>query len=190
MKKFLIVTLSSAVLFASNLDEINQKLDKLLSIVIQLKKQSDSQDERIKKLERAVQLQQKEIKKQETTVKNQFAVKSCNKIKVTSFSDEYHGDIIPYYVLDFSLKNEYPKKIVYLEGNLFAEDKDGTVILQDFVKRKVDFPVGSEIKIHKKHLLNNDLENYLKDENPENLKVYFKVIKVEFEDGTNVECGL
>ena len=90
----------------------------------------------------------------------------------------------------YSLKNEYPKKIVYLSGNLFVEDKDGVKILHDFIKRKVDLPVGGEITIKKTHQLNSDLEETLKNENPENLKIYFEVITAKFADGSKVECGI
>jgi hypothetical protein len=196
MKKFLIAVLGSALLFASGSDDINKKLDRILDIVMQLKKQSDSQEKRIEKLEKALNIQKQELKKQqkiiktqEKTVKNELAIKSCGKIKVLSFKDKYFGEVLPYYTLDFTLKNEYPKNIVFLEGDLIAEDSDGVKILQDLIKRDITLPAGASVKIHKKHLLDNDLEIYLKDENPKNLKIYFRVIKAKFDDGSVLECN-
>ena len=195
MKKLLILGIvSSALLFASTNDDINKKLDLLLQKIEQLEKKVDKKDAEIEKLKNELNKQQVEIKKSNEKVKKEFqeklAIKSCKKIKVVNLTYNYHDEVIPYYDLTMTLKNEYPKKIVYLSGNLFVEDKDGVKILHDFVKRKVDMPVGGEITIKKTHQLNSDLEEYLKDEKPENLKIYFEVITAEFADGSKVECGI
>ena len=195
MKKLLILSVvSSALLFATNNDELNKKLDLLLQKIEQLEKKVDKKDTEIEKLKKELNKQQAEIKKNNEKVKKEFqeklAIKSCKKIKVVNLTYNYHDEVIPYYDLTMTLKNKYPKKIVYLSGNLFVEDKDGVKILHDFIKRKVDLPVGGEITIKKTHQLNSDLEETLKNENPENLKIYFEVITAKFADGSKVECGI
>jgi len=194
MKKFLLIALSSAMLFATSNDEINKKLDLLLQKINQLEKKVDQKDNEINQLKLQIKKQQEAIqeenKKTQEELKKQIAIRSCKKIKVLNFSDKYHDEVIPYYDLTFTIKNTYPKKIVYLVGNLFVEDKDGVKVLQDYVKRKVDLPVNGTLTIKKTHQLNSDMEKYLKDENLENDKIYFEVIKAEFADGTNVECGI
>jgi uncharacterized protein YggL (DUF469 family) len=194
MKKLLLIGLSAAVLFAATNEDIDKKLDLLIQKVEQLEKKVDQKDNEIETLKKEIQNQQREIKKSseevKKEVKTQLAVKSCKKIKVVNLKYKYHDEVIPYYDLTITLKNTYPKKIVYLTGNLFVEDKDGVKILQDYIQRKVDLPVGGEITIHKTHQLNSDLEKYLATENPKDLKIYFEVIKAEFADGTSLECGI
>ena len=186
MKKILITSLMGiSFLFASNNEDINKKLDLLINKINQLEKKVDEKDKKIEELQKEIKTQKKEINKE---VKNELALKSCDKIKVSNLKYEYNGDVIPYYNLTFTLKNEYPKGIVYLVGNLFAEDKDGTIILKDYIKRKINLPVNGKVTIHKSHTLNNDLEKYLKDENPKDLHIYFKVIKAKFKDGESMEC--
>jgi predicted RNase H-like nuclease (RuvC/YqgF family) len=187
MKK-IVFFLMAVALFASQNDDINKKLDTLLNAVMQLKQEMKKKDAEINKLKKELQNQNKEIKKQDKTLSSVVTAKDCKKIKVVYFKDEYEGDVIPSYELDFRLKNEYPKKVVFLEGNLFAEDSDGVKILQDFIKRKVSIPSGKSIKIHKQHIINNDLEKYLKDENVKDLHIYFKAIKIKFADGSEMEC--
>jgi hypothetical protein len=63
-------------------------------------------------------------------------------------------------------------------------------ILKDYVDRKIEIKPGEVAVIHKKHLINNDLEKYLKDEKPENLKIYFVVTHANFDDGSDLSCGL
>ena len=193
MKKFIAVLLGASFLFASN-SNIDQKLDLILQKMNQLEKQLQEKDKKIEMLQKEIQKQNKTIKQEITKtqkkVKKDFALRSCKNIKVLDLKYKYSGDLIPYYNLTYTLENKYPKPIVYLVGNLYAEDKDGVVILKDYVKRKVNIPVNGKVTIKKIHTLNGDLEKYLKDEDPKNLKLYFIVIKAEFSDGTNVECGI
>lgn len=186
MKRLLFLAVGATILFASN-DDVNKKLDLLLQKIEQLEKKIDSKDEEIKKLKKEIKQNQQEVEKQ---VKTQLATKSCKKIKVVNLKYKYYDEVIPYYDIEVTLKNEYPKKIVYLSGNLYVEDKDKVKILQDYIKRDIDLPVNGEITIKKIHTLNSELEKYLKDEDPKNLKIYFEVIKAEFADGTNIECGI
>ena len=194
MKKIVVGMLAGCFLFAASSDEINKKLDLLLQKIEQLEKKVDKKDAEIETLKKELQNQKKEITQKniavEKEVKKQLAVKSCKKIKVVSLKYKFHDEVIPYYDLTMTLKNTYPKAVVKLTGNLFVEDKDGVKILQDYIDRKVNMPVNGEITIKKSHTLNSDLERYLATENPQNLKMYFEVIKAEFADGTNVECGI
>jgi len=190
MKKFLLAVGLGSMLFAANSADIDKKLDLILQQIQQLKKEVKSKDKEIEQLKQQLNQQQQEIKKQEIKTKNEFAIKDCRKIKVVSLHYTYHGDVIPYYDLTFTIKNEYPKTIVYLNGNLYAEDQDGVKILKAYVDRKVTLKPGESITIHKKHTINGEIEKYLKDENPQNLRIYFVVTHARFSDGTELSCGL
>ena len=187
MKK--LVALALGVMLFAGSSDIDKKLDLLLQKLDSLEKKLDEKDKEIETLKKELQKQQVEIKKQEKNTKKEFALKSCNKIKVVSLSYEYHDEVIPYYNLHIVLKNEYPDDIKFIKGSLFAEDKDRVRILQDYIDRDVNFPKGKEIEIDKKHLLNNELEEYLKDEKPENLRLYFTPTRIEFKNGKVLECN-
>jgi len=193
MKKIITAILLTSAVFASGSEDINKKLDLLLQKIEQLEKKVDAKDSEIRKLKQQLQKQQKEIKTNTKEVKEEFkqqlAIKSCKELKVTSFGYTYHDDIMPYYDLSVTLKNNYPKKIVFVEGNLYAEDADGVKILEDFIKRKIKISAGKSIQINKTHQVNSDLEMYLKDEKPGNLRVYFEVIKAKFSDGSVLDCS-
>jgi len=180
MKKLILSALITSAIFASN-DDINKKLDLLLQKIEQLEKKVEKKDSEIEKLK-------KELKKQQKTTQKKFAIKSCNKLKVVSFNYEYHNDVIPYYDLTIKMKNEYPLTVTFIRGSLYAEDKDKVKILQDYIERDVNIKPNETITIKKKHILTGELEQYLKDEKPEDLKVYFKPTRVEFKDGEKVEC--
>jgi low affinity Fe/Cu permease len=188
MKKLILSALIVSAVFATSNDDINKKLDLLLQKIEQLEKKVEKKDSEIEKLKKELKKQQQEIKKQEQTTQKKFAVKSCNKLKVVSFNYEYHNDVIPYYDLTIKMKNEYPFTVTFIRGSLYAEDKDKVKILQDYIERNVNIKPNETITIKKKHILTGELEKYLKDEKPENLKVYFKPTRVEFKDGEKVEC--
>ena len=86
------------------------------------------------------------------------------------------------------MKNEYPLTVTFIRGSLYAEDKDRVKILQDYIERDVNIKPNETITIKKKHIIDGELDKYLKDEKPENLKVYFNPTRVEFKDGEKVEC--
>jgi len=192
MKK-VVLLIAGVALFASNVDEINKKLDLLLQKINQLEKKVDKKDAEIEKLKTQLKLQKQEMKKEtqnvKTDIQKQMALKSCKRLKVVDFKYKYHDEVIPYYDVSLTLKNTYPKKVTYISGNLYVEDKDGVTIFQDFFKRKVDLPVGGEVTFSHTHQLNSEIEKYLKDENPQNLKIYFTPIQVEFADGTLTQCN-
>jgi predicted RNase H-like nuclease (RuvC/YqgF family) len=187
MRKIVLVLFMAAFVFA-NESEINKKLDLLLQKIEQLEKKVNQKDYEIERLKKELQQQQNEIKKQEIQTKNQFAIKSCDKLKVVSLKYSYFGEVIPYYKLTIKIKNTYPKEVTFIKGTLYAEDKDRVKILEDFIDRKIDIKPGEVVTIKKKHIINNDLEEYLKDENPKNLKIYFAPTRVEFKDGSKIEC--
>ena len=188
MKKLILSALIASALFATSNDDINKKLDLLLQKIEQLEKKVEKKDSEIEKLKKELNQQQQEIKKQEQTTQKKFAIKSCNKLKVVSFNYEYHNDVIPYYDLTIKMKNEYPLTVTFIRGSLYAEDKDKVKILQDYIERDVNIKPNETITIKKKHILTGELEQYLKDEKPEDLKVYFKPTRVEFKDREKVEC--
>ncbi|EDM22919.1 hypothetical protein FE773_04625 [Caminibacter mediatlanticus TB-2] len=189
MKKWLFLILAGVLSFSASNDDINKKLDLLLQKIDQLEKKVDAKDKQIEELKKELKKEQIAIKKQQEYTKKEFAIKSCNKIKVVSLKYKYHNEIIPYYDLEIKLKNTYPENIKYIRGSLFAEDSDKVKILQDYIDREVDFKKGDIITINKKHTINNDLEKYLKDENPKNLYIYFKPTMIEFSNGYRLECN-
>ncbi len=186
MKKVVAVLFIFSVLFADS--DINKKLDLILQKIESLEKRVKAQENEIKFLKEKMKTQESKIKTQEIETKNQFAIKSCDKLKVVSLKYTYFDEIIPYYFLEIKIKNTYPKEVTFIKGTLYAEDKDRVKILEDFIERKVDIKPGKIITIKKKHLINNELENYLKDENPKNLNIYFAPTRVEFKDGSKIEC--
>jgi len=190
MKKIILIAfIATSIIFAASNDDINKKLDLLLQKIEQLERKVDKKDKEIEKLKEELHKQQKELKKQEENTKREFAIKSCNKIKVLSLNYKYHDEIIPYYTHKIILKNEYPEGIKYMRGSLFAEDKDRVKILQDYISREVNFPRNSKIIINKKHIVGNELEKYLKDEKTENLNIYFEPTRIEFQNGKILECN-
>jgi len=190
MKKILMILGITALLFAQNSDDINKKLDLILQQIQQLKQEVKAKDKEIEKLKKELKTQKQEIKKQEKSTKEQLAIRDCKKIKVTSFDFKYHDDVIPYYDLTYTIKNEYPKTIVYLNGNLYVEDPDGVKILKDYIDRKIVLKPGESATIKKKHIINSDLEKYLKDEDLTQDDIYFVVTHAKFSDGTDLSCGL
>jgi len=177
-------------LFAADSADINKKLDLILQQIQQLKQEVKAKDKEIEKLKKELKTQKQEIKQQAKKTQEEFAIKDCKKIGVVSLDYEYKDNVLPYYNLTIVLKNNYPKTIVYLQGNLYAEDKDGTKILKDFIDRDIVIKPGESVVIKKKHMIDGELEKYLKDENPEDLKLYFVVTEAKFKDGTELKCGL
>jgi len=190
MKKFLLALGVAGVLFGADSADINKKLDLILQQIQQLKQEVKAKDKEIENLKKELKTQKEEIKKQEEKTKQEFAIKDCKKIEVVSLDYEFKDTVLPYYNLTIVLKNNYPKTIVYLQGNLYAEDKDGTKILKDFIDREIVLKPGESVVIKKKHLVDGELEMYLKDEKPENLNIYFVVTKAKFKDGSELKCGL
>jgi len=189
MKKLFFLGFISVLLFSMNLNTIDQKLDLIIKKLDKIEKQLNIKDNEIKKLKKQLKIQQAEIKKQQIQTKKEFAIKSCDRIKVVSLKYKYYDEIVPYYKLKILLKNRYPKDIKFIKGSLFAEDKDRVKILEDYINREVNFKANSTIVINQKHIINNDLEKYLKDENPKNLHIYFFPTRIEFKDGKVLECN-
>ncbi|MEO1958993.1 MAG: hypothetical protein ABGX23_05530 [Nautiliaceae bacterium] len=165
----------------------DDRIDLILKELNALKAEVKHQQQEIEKLKEALHLQKEVIKKQKIQTQKEFALKSCDKLKVVNFKSRYYDDIIPYYMIDFTLKNSYPLKVKKVVGSLFAEDSDGVKILQDYINRDVNLPPNGKIEIKKKHIVGNELEKYLKDE--KNPKVYFRPTTIEFENGKILECN-
>jgi len=181
MKRLLSILTISTLIYASNTNEINAKLDLILNKINMLEKKLNEKDKEIKKLKQ-------EIKKQEASTKKEFAIKSCNKLKITKFSYKYNDNVLPYYNLSFTLKNQYPYTISKITGNVYFDDKDGTTLLKHYVEKKLNLKPNESINISAEHMITSDIEKELKDENPNNLNVYFSPTKIIFKNGKKLEC--
>ncbi|WP_457560829.1 hypothetical protein [Caminibacter sp.] len=190
MKKFLIPFLFAGVLFAADNNDIDKKLDLILQQIQQLKQEVKQKDKEIEKLKKELNKQQVEIKKQAQNTQKQFAIKNCDRLKVISYKYTYHSDVINYYTLEVTLKNDYPYAIKFIRGSLYFEDiPSHATLLQDYISRDVNLKPGESITIYKKHILTGPLEGELKDENKKDLKVYFEPSKIIFANGQRLECN-
>ena len=187
MRKLFVLFMAVGILFASNQD-IDKKLDLLLQKLDTLEKKLDEKDKEIEKLKKELQLQQKELKTQKTETKKEFAIKSCDNLKVTSFSYSYHDNVLPYITFRVTLKNNYPYEITKITGNLYFDDKDGTTLIKHYIKRKLDIKAGESITIDGRHMVINEIEKEMKDEKPNNLKVYFSPTTIYFKNGREIKC--
>jgi len=181
MKKILFFVMTISLIFASSNDEISKKLDILIQKINELEKKVDAKDKEIEKLK-------KELKKQEITTKNEFAIKSCDNIKVIKFSYNYHSNVLPYYDVSVVLKNNYPYTLKRVNGNIYFDDKDGTTLLKIYVNRKVNIKPNETFTIKTQYMISAEIEKELKNENPDNLHVYFNITKLEFANGKTLEC--
>lgn len=188
MKKIVLSLMAGALLFASQNSDIDKKLNLILNKMNQMEKQLNMKDEQIKKLNNELKTQQKEIKQQKVNTKKQFATKSCKNLKVVSYNYEYNENVLPYYTITVTLKNIYPDTITYINGNVFFDDKDGTSLLKQFVKRDVNLKPGQNITLHFQHMITADLEKDLKDEKRSDLNVYFSPTKLKFANKKDLEC--
>ena len=189
MKKFLTILTAVSISFAANMNEIDKKLDLLLKKMDILEKKLNEKDKEIQQLKNQLQLQQKEIKKQKINTKKEFALKNCKNLKVTSFKYQYHNNVLPYYTIEVTLKNKYPYTITYINGNIYFDDKnDGTTFLKVFINRHVNLKPNEEITIKREYMITSSLEKELKDENPQDLNVYFSVTRLNFANGKKLEC--
>lgn len=188
MKKLLLALIGFSIIFASNNEDINKKLDLLLNKLDTLEKKLNEKDKEIERLKKELKAQQKEIKKQEVKTQKELAIKDCKKLKVTSFSYEYHDNVLPYYTFSVTLKNEYPFEITKISGNLYFDDKDGTTLVKHYIRRKLDIKPNKSITINGQHMITVEMEKYLKDENPNNLNVYFSPTRIYFKNGKSLEC--
>ena len=188
MKKVLFALIAGSLLFASNSDDINKKLDLLLNKLDTLEKKLDEKDKEIETLKKELQKQQSEIKKQEINTKKEFAVKSCDNLKVTEFSYQYHDNVLPYITFNVTIKNNYPYEVTKLYGNIYFDDKDGTSMIKHFINRKVSIKPGESVTISAQHMLVTDIEKMMKDEKPADLVVHFDPTAISFKNGKKLEC--
>ncbi len=188
MKKIVLSLIAGALLFGAQNSDIDKKLDLILNKMNQMEKQLNMKDNQIKKLQQEIQHQQKEIKEQKTNTKKEFAIKSCKNLRVVSFNYEYHWNVLPYYTITVTLKNVYPYEVTYINGNVFFDDKDGTTILKQFVKRDVTLKPGQSITLHFEHMISADIEKDLKNEKKNNLNVYFSATELKFKNAKQLDC--
>jgi len=188
MKKFLLILALISFSFSASTNDIDKKLDLLLNKLDTLEKKLDQKDQEIEQLKQELKAQQKEIKKQEVTTKKEFAVKSCDNLKITDVKYEYHDNILPYLTFKVTLKNNYPYEITHIRGSIYFDDKDGTTFIKHFIDRKVDIKPGESIIISAQHMIITDIEKEIKDENSKNLKVYFSPTIVDFKNVPELKC--
>ena len=188
MKKILMILLVGGVLFASNTDDINKKLDLLLNKLDTLEKKLNQKDKEIEKLKKELKKQQSEIKKQEIKTKKEFAIKSCDNLRVTDVSYKYHDNVLPYITFRVTIKNNYPDEVIKLNGNLYFDDKDGTTIIKHYINRKVSIKPNESIVLSGQHMIVNEIEKLIKDEKPNDLKVSFSPTVIEFKNKKELKC--
>jgi len=183
MKKFIFfIALAMTFVYAGNNAQIEKKLNMIIERMNKMQKQLDSKDKEIKTLKQ-------EVKKQKEETKKEFIVNSCDKIKVANLDYIYHGGVIPYYVITFTIKNKYPYTIKRFAGKLLLKDKDDITMLTEYIESKKVLKKDGTIQIKRNHMINSDLESTLKDENPTNVQTLFKPSSIEFTNGKTVKCG-
>ena len=187
MKKIILSLGLGVLLFASESD-IDKKLDLILNKMNQMEKQLKQKDSEIEKLKKELKTQQKEIKTQSVKTKKEFAIKSCKNLKVISYDYQYNDNVLPYYTISVTLKNTYPYTITYINGNIYFDDKDGTNLLKQFVKRDITLKPGESATLHFQHMITADIEKDLKDEKKSDLNVYFSPTKLKFANKKDLEC--
>ena len=185
MKKILFVLIAGSLLFALDTDK---KLDLILQKLNQLEEKINQKDKEIEKLKKELQKQQNEIKKQEVSTKKEFAIKSCDNLKITSFSYKYHNNALPYITFRVTFKNNYPYEITAINGNIYFDDKDGTTLVKHFINRKVSIKPGESVTLKGEHMLVTEIEKMMKDEKPTDLKAHFEPNVIKFKDASKLKC--
>jgi len=189
MKKVILAVLIGSFLFASNSNDIDKKLDLILNKLNMLEKKVDQKDQEIKVLKKELNQQQKEIKQQSKQTKQSLAINNCKNLKVISYKYVYHNDILPYYNIVVTLKNNYPYTITEINGNIYFDDKkDGTTFLKVFINRKLTLKPQQTVTIKREYMVTSSLEKELQSEKPNDLNVYFSITKLMFKNGKNLEC--
>jgi len=194
MKKLILAALTGSLLFAANAQsDIDKKLDLILNKLNMLEQKVEQRDQEIKELKQQLKQQElqikKETKKTKQQLKKQLALNNCKNLKVVSYQYKYYNNVLPYYVIQVTLKNDYPYTITSINGNIYFDDKnDGTTFLKVYINRHVTLKPHQTITLKREYMVTSSLEKELKDENPNNLNVYFSITKLEFQNGQKLEC--
>jgi len=183
MKKVLAILLAGSILaFGATNNDIEKKLDFLIKKMNKMEKKLDSKDKEIQTLK-------SEVKKQKVETKKQFTISNCTNIKVKNFNYIYHKEVLPYYILSFTLVNKYPYAIKEISGKIIAKDSDGVTMLTDFVSKDATIQPNGTINIKKYHTIEGDLEKTMAQESPQNIAVTFSPITITFQNGEHAKCG-
>jgi len=170
MKKILLL-LVGIFLFANELDIVNKKLDLILKELQEIKK--------------SLKIKDREI----NTLKRKIKINNCDGLKIKDFKYKYEkAPFISFYRLSFKIKNEYPETITKIEGNLYVKSEDGSIILKDYIDRKITIKPNESVEIIKNHAIKSTLEEVLKEKNPKDLKVYFVITHLNFTN-KELKCG-
>jgi len=186
MKKVMMaMVVSSSVLFANSVN-----VSEVLKKVNMLEQRVTHNETEIANLKKELKIKSKIIKENAKTQQQQniFATNKCDYITASNLKYQYEDGIIPAYNLTFDLKNGYDYDIKYVNGDLEAYDKDKVKILDFNLMRNVNMKSKSDKSIKAHHTIDDDLEYYLKDENPKNLTLKFKVRKIIFQNGKELDC--
>ncbi len=187
MRKIFFALVAGSLLFAANSDT-DKKLDLILQKLNQLEQKVNQKDKEIETLKKELKQQQTQLKKQEINTKKEFAVKSCDNLKVTAFNYKYHDNVLPYITFKITIKNNYPYEITKINGNIYFDDKDGTTMIKHFINRKISIKPNESVTISGQHMLVTEIEKMMKDEKPTDLKVYFDPTYLIFANGHKLEC--
>ena len=173
MKKILLIGLSTISLFALSLEDRVKILE-----------------EKVAKLEKQLNIVDKSQKDLKQNIVDNVVLK-CNKMELVDYTYSYNDSgFIQSYDFQYKIKSKYKQPIKYLYASISFIDNEHTKLLEDYIKKDVIIK-PNETKIIKTNYLidNGSLAEYLKDTPKKDLKLEFKVFKIEFQDGKIIKCN-
>ena len=173
MKKILLVGLSVISLCALSLEDRVKLLE-----------------EKVAKLEKKLNVVDKSQKDLKKNIVDNVVLK-CNKMELVDYSYSYNDSgFLQSYDFKYKIKSKYKQPIKYLYASISFIDNEHTKLLEDYIKKDVIIK-PNETKIIKTNYLidNGSLAEYLKDTPKKDLKIEFKVFKIEFQDGKIIKCN-
>ena len=173
MKKFLIIGLSTISLFALSLEDRVKLLE-----------------EKVSKLEKKLNIVDKSQKDFKKNINDKIVLK-CNKMELVDYSYSYNDSgFLQSYDFKYKIKSKYKQPIKYLYASISFIDKEHTKLLEDYIKKDIIIK-PNETKIIKTNYLIDEgsLAEYLKDTPEKDLKLEFKIFKIEFKNGKLIKCN-
>jgi len=170
MKRILLIGLSTISLFALSLEDRVKLLE-----------------EKVAKLEKKLSI----VDKSQKEIRENSVILRCNKLKLVDYSYKYNNaGFISSYDFKYKIKNEYKQPIKYVYASIAFIDNEDTNLLEDYIKKDIIIK-PNETKIIKTNYLidNGSLAEYLKDTPKKDLKVEFKIFKIEFQNGKTIKCN-
>ena len=173
MQRLLLIGLSTISLFALSLEDRVKILE-----------------EKVAKLEKKLNVVDKSQKDLKKNIVDNVVLK-CNKMELVDYSYSYNDSgFLQSYDFKYKIKSKYKQPIKYLYASISFIDNEHTKLLEDYIKKDVIIK-PNETKIIKTNYLidNGSLAEYLKDTPKKDLKLEFKVFKIEFQDGKIIKCN-